>query len=194
MISKLQQLKNAVLSAQQSAIFGSPEDKVIQACVDYLEYKGYRVVSPKKFSRKIINTRDLVEYFYRLLNTRNPNNFATSYNEIRDMKVAKTFVEQRMKATGASKEHTLNECGEIIKVIFDNYDSFNFKYEINFSVLGQGNLKWVTDKAIQLMNKKLSVQEEEDAEALREKALSTYSEPAGFSDLDEILKRMEEGN
>ena len=108
------------------------------------------------------------------------------------MAVAKRFVESRIAVTGANKEYALNECGEIIRTIFDHYDDFNFKYDINFSIFGQGNLKWVTDRAIQLMNKRLEEKEEEDAEKLRQKALAHYEETTPATDLDDILKMMEE--
>jgi len=192
--SVLANLQEAVVASKQTNIFGSQDtdQKVKDACVDYLKFYGYHVAEPKVFHKKIKNTRDLVEYFYLRLNSRDSKKFATSYNASRDMAVAKRFVESRMAVTGAGKDYTLNECGEIIRTIFDNYKDFNFKYDINFSVFGQGNLKWVTDKAIQIMNKKLEKKEEEYAEVLRRRALAHYGEPAGFSDLDDILRNMEE--
>jgi hypothetical protein len=163
------------------------------ACADYLRYRGYTVVSPKKFVVSLKTTEDLVAYFYDLLNKRVPGEFNTSYNKIKDLSVAKRFIEDRMRVTGAQKSYALNECGEIVKTIFDNYDEFNFKYDIGFYALGQGNMKWITNKAIQIMNKKLRYKHEEEAEALRQKALDAYEgEAAGFDDLDSILKRMEE--
>lgn len=192
--SVLSNLQEAVIASKQTNIFGSQDtdQRVKDACVEYLKFHGYRVTEPKVFDKKINNTRDLVEYFYMRLNSMDSKKFATSYNKTRDMVAAKRFVESRMAVTGANKDYTLNECGEIIRTIFDNYKDFNFKYDINFSVLGQGKLKWITDKAIQLMNKKLEIKEEEYAEVLRQRALDHYEEPAGFSDLDDILRHMEE--
>lgn len=190
--SLMAKLKSSISMAQQTSIFGGSNTKVLENCVEYLRHYGYTVISPKKFEKQIKNSRDLIEYFYELLNRQTPGNYATSYNEVRDLKIAKSFVEGRMAASGTSKEYALNECGEIVKTIFDNYDEFNFKYQLNFSIFGQSKLKWVTDRAIQIMNKKLYEKEEEEAEVLRQKALDSYEDDHGFSDIDEILRRIEE--
>lgn len=190
--SLMAKLKASISLAQQNTIFGGSNDEILKNCVEYLRHYGYTVISPKKFGKKIKNSRDLIEYFYELLNRKTPENYATSYNEIRDLKVAKSFVESRMAVSGASKEYALNECGEIVKTLFDNYEEFNFKYQLSFSIFGQSKLKWVTDRALQIMNKKLYEKEEEEAEVLRQKALDSYEEDHGFGDIDDILRRIEE--
>jgi predicted RNA-binding protein with PUA domain len=96
-----------------------------------------------------------------------------------------------MAATGASKEYALNECGEIIRTVFEYEKEFKFKYAITFSVFGQDNLKWVTDKAIQIMNRNSQEKEEEDAEILREKVIAAQdTSDLGFNDLDDLLAEM----
>lgn len=191
----LKELKTAVKATEQTGIFasGDTEEKVMDVCVRFLRHKGYTVVVPKIFKRKMKSIDDLIRYFYLLANSKHPENYATSYNNSKDRSIAKQFVEGRMNITGAGKDYALNECGEIISTIFDNYDEFNFTYVLSFSIFGQDKLKWVTDRAIQIMNKKLQEQEEKEAEVLRQQALDAYAdEPAGFSDLDEIFKDMEE--
>lgn len=190
----LQELEAAIVASKQSTIFGTSntEERVLDSCVRYLRFKGYTVVSPKKFESKITSNDDLIEYFYRLLNRQNPEDYATSYDVNRDRGIAKRFIEERMEVTGASKEYALNECGEIIRTIFKHYDEFNFTHTLNFGIFGQNKLKWITDNALKIMNKQLRKEAEERTRVLRQKALSAYNEPAGYDDLDELLAKMEE--
>jgi hypothetical protein len=151
------------------------------------------VTVPQVFKHKINNVDDLIRYFYSLLNDKDSVRYTTSYNESKDRATAKRFVSNRMLATGTSKEYALNECGEIVSTVFKHEKEFKFKYDITFSIFGQDNLKWVTDKAIQIMNKNLQEKEEEEAEILREKAIATQDDSdLGFNDLDDLLAAMEE--
>lgn len=190
----LENLKGAIKSSEQSTIFNSnkTEEKILESCVQYLRYHGYTVVSPKVFVNKITSTDDLVAHFYRLLNNNHPDDFKTSYNVNKDRNIAKKFVESRMIATGASREHALNECGEIITTLFKHEEEFHFKYAIDFAIFGQDNLKWITDKTIQLMNENLKSEKEEYAVKLRNLAVEADTSPRGYNDLDELLRKMEE--
>ena len=188
-------IKVAVSSLDQNTIFESDfkEEKVEEACVAYLKFKGYRIGSPKKFSVIISDTKGLVTHFYNLLNSKHTEKHATSYDLHKDLSVAKRFVASRMEVTGAGKEYALNECGEIIRTIFEHEEDFNFKYNLDFGIFGQDKLKWVTDKALQIMNKKLVDRDKIKAKELRAKAREVDSESdMGFTDLDEILAKMEE--
>ena len=190
----IKKVKAAIIASEQVTIFNNDNciDKIIEESIRYLRFKGFKVVAPQTFKNKIKNIDDLIRYFYSLLNNKDSIRYTTSYNENRDRATAKRFVSNRMLATGASKEYSLNECGEIISTIFKHEKEFKFKYDITFSIFGQGNLKWVTDKAIQIMNKNLQEKEEEDAEILREKAIATQDDSdLGFNDLDDLIAAME---
>ena len=83
--------------------------------------------------------------------------------------------------------------GEIIKTIIGNEDKFKFKYNLSFSVFDQKKLKWVIDSAVQIMNKGLTLKEEEKAKILRRKAIELEDgEELGFKDLDELVAKLEE--
>lgn len=191
----LNEIKNAIVMSEQANLFklSNNEEKIEDACVKYLKFKGYKIATPKVFKVKIKDTNALIEYFYNLLN-KDLKEYTTSCNEIKDKSIAKRFVESRMEATGASKEYALNECGEIITTIFEHKEEFNFKYALSFSIFGQVNTKWITDKAIRIMNEKLRKKEEVRAEDLRNKVieLCQSEDDFGFNDLDDLLAKIEE--
>jgi hypothetical protein len=191
----IKKIKAAITASEQATIFNNDNciDKIVEESIRYLKFKGFKVVSPQVFKYKVNNVDDLIRRFYSLLNDKDSIRYTTSYNENKDRAIAKRFVSNRMLATGASKEYVLNECGEIINTVFKYEKEFKFKYDITFSIFGQDNLKWVTDKAIQIMNKNLQEKEEEEAEVLRKKAIATQdTDDLGFNDLDELLAKMEE--
>ena len=186
-------IKNAVINSEQTDIFGSKNDTLEEACSRYLMFKGYRVVSPKKFNYTIKKLDDLIHYFYSLHNNKHPEKFASSMDLGRDRATAKELVEARMIATGVGREYALNECGEIIKTIIDNEDKFKFKYNLSFSVFDQKKLKWIIDSAVQIINKDFTLKEEDKAKILRRKAIELEDdEELGFEDLDELVAKLEE--
>ncbi len=191
----INKLKAAITTSEQINLFSNNNgiDKIIEESIRYLRFKGFKVIEPKKFKNSINNIDDLIKYFYLLINSKHPDGYILSYNSGKDRAIAKRFVTNRMTATGSSKEYALNECGEIIRTVFEHEDEFKFKYAITFSIFGQDNLKWVTDKAVQLMNRGLQEREEEDAELLRKKVIAAQdTSDLGFNDLDDLLAEMEE--
>lgn len=187
-------IKTAIKSIEQSTLFNSDsEEKITEACVKYLKYIGFRVVSPKLFRTKIKNNDALIDYFYVLLTRKNPKDYVTSYNQARDRAVAKRFVEGRMAMTGTGNDYALNECGAIIATVIEHEDEFKFKFPLSFAIFGNNKLSWVTDKAVEILNRSLFEKEEEQTEKLREKAIESQgTDNLGFDDLDSILARIEE--
>lgn len=191
----INKLKSTIAMSEQATLFSNNNyiDKIIEDSISFLKYKGFRITSPKKFIHNLKSTDDLIKYFYLLLNSYHINCYMTSYNVSRDRVIAKNFITHRMNTTGASKEYTLNECGEIIRTVFEYEKDFHFKYLINFSIFGQKNLKWVTDKALQLINKNLQDKEEEEGNILRKNMIASQdTDNLGFNDLDELLAKMED--
>ncbi len=187
-------IKMAIKSLDQKTMFNTdPEAKIEEACAKYLKYRGFRVVEPKLFTAKIKSNDTLIEYFYDLLFRKHPKDHVTSYNQARDRAIASRFVEGRMVMTGASKEYALNECGAIIKTVIKNEEEFKFKFPLSFAIFGNNKLAWVTNKAVEILNRNLSKKEEKEAERLREKAIESQgTDDLGFKDLDDILARIEE--
>lgn len=191
----ISEIQISLAACEQSTLFGDPYENLELACVKFLKHRGYTVVIPKTFKTKIKTTQDLIELFYDRLNKMDVSNHKHSSTAGKDNAVAKRMLDGRMAATGASKEYSLGECGEIVNTLFDNLDKFNFKYSLSFSVFGQSKLKWVTDKIIDIMNEKKAKDNEKKAESIADEIIqNTDTSDLGFSDLDDILKRMEEEN
>lgn len=187
-------IKAAIKASEQVSIFDASDKElnIDNACIDYLKYKGYRIIAPKRFDVKIKNIDHLITYFYSRLNSKYKEGYTTSLNKAADRAIAKRFVDDRVAATGVCREYALNECAEIIKTVFDNEKEFNFKYEIKFSVFGQKNLKWVTDKAISILNRRVISKEEESIEKLQKKMIEAQgTEDLGYSNIDELLAKFE---
>ena len=192
-MSLIEDIKKSVEALNQKNLFGNSEEQLEKACVAYLKHKGYEVVAPKKFERTIKNLDDLVNYFYLLMNSKHPDFFASSYNINKDRAIAKKFVESRMSVKGTGKEYALNECGAIIKTVLDYEEEFNFKFTPTFSIFGQDKLGWVTNRAIEILNKKEVAKKEAHSEELRQQVIESQDmSDLGIGNLDEILARMEE--
>ena len=56
------------------------------------------------------------------------------------------FVKARM-VKGINRERAMDECAEMVEILFKYEERFKFKYPVvSIGILGQGKLKWVTDK------------------------------------------------
>jgi len=89
----------------------------------------------------------------------------------------------------------LDECAQIIKVIFDREPDFNFTIPLSFDIFGQQALGWITKKAIEFMNEERESKEQKHVEAIQEKYIEKYlkeygEESVGF-DVDELLKKLD---
>jgi hypothetical protein len=193
----ISKIKSTATMAEGKPLFGDPKGDLETACVDYLKYRGYHVVKSDKYAKSSVkNLQDLISLFYGLLSTKlDKAKRHDSYRNpmVRDLATAKRFVKSRMEANGVSEDLALNECANIIKTVFKHYHEFNFKYDVSFSIFGQQNLAWVTEKAIQILNRKIKEEVADRAEARRQEAIATHhSDQLGFDDLDEILKVIKE--
>jgi hypothetical protein len=188
-------IRKALISEEQNSLFGNKDNISLEkACVDFLKNIGYKVVKPIKDPKNYVKDLDtLIDFFYNRLNSNHPRHINVYRNLGRDRKIAGKFLENRIKATGCSSKTALKECGEIIRTIFDHEDKFNFDRQIRFEFLGQENMGWVTDKAIQILNNNMTEKEDLEAEIIckniTNKEIQNYK--IGYN-LDEILKNMED--
>lgn len=193
----IKKLKDALASFDNGDFLKSPKEKkdsVLSACIELLSEEGYKVVKREKPRYNIRNCDDLIHLFYAFLEYKHPE-FACNFRDLnRDRKIAKLFIEERAGINKTSKNAALAECAEIITTIFKHEDEFKFKIPLTFGILGQKNCGWITDKAIQIINKeKLNRNEERRATLIESYEKSYESEPDGFGDLNEILKTVQGG-
>ena len=189
----IEKLRVAVLKSDQSNIFiGSNTTKLKDACIDYLKFSGYKVIKVPKCARPVESLNDLIDFFYSTFESKHPGSIMYYKNGSEDSNIAKLFVESRMKVSDISKKEVFNECAEIIRIIFNHEEEFNFKHRITFKILGQNKSVWITDKAIQIMNRGLDIKKEELAEEMREEMIDAQDKKdLGFGDLQEILDKLE---
>ena len=154
-----------------------------------------KIIKPVVNVRNVKTSDELICFFYNRLDSRYPECVSSYRNVVKDRVTAKRFVEARMKASDINKKEALNECVEIVKAIFDYESEFHFKYEINFKIFGQDKLGWVTDKAIQIINRESKYKREDMAEKRAEEMIRAQdTSNLGFDNLQEILDKLEKKN
>ena len=190
----IKKLKKALASFDNGDFLTSEKERkssVINACIELLSEEGYKVVEREKPRYNIRNCDDLIHLFYAFLEYKHPELVHNFRDLIRDRKIAKLFREERARLNNISKAMALTECAEIITTIFEHEDEFSFRIPLTFGILGQKNCGWITDKAIQIINrKKLDVNNER-----RDALLASYeevydTEDVSFGNTDEILKKL----
>jgi len=197
-------IKKAAEDLEQPAIFESIKDfsPLTKACKKFLENMGYKTVRFYSTYTKVKTLEGLIELFDGRMQRHHPNLIPhyRNYNNDEDNKdrfIAKKFVESRMIAGDLSEEQALLECAEIILTVFEYESDFSFRIPLTFGVFGQTNLGWVTDKAIQIINKekakKDDIRAKEAQEACIKATIKEYGDSGRF-DLDKIIKNMEEHN
>jgi len=188
------QLENA-LNVVQNA--GYRLAKTREDTRDLAIENGYKVSDPLTVNDKVINITDLRNYFYMRLWRHYPNqqSYHIEGNIRNEMRAFKLFVESREK-TGLNRFNAIQECVEIIDVIFDHANKFKFNKPIDLRVLGQGKAGWITHKAILIMNDEHQKSREKEIKEMIDKhdeeVEIDLDEKA--NELDMLLAKMEANN
>jgi hypothetical protein len=203
MSKSLENLKKAIKSLDEVNLFGDSDSLSIDlACVEYLREKGYKIVEPfsYKFSKaRLKKSSDLIELFYKLRQWYHPD-YLNKYrrNTAADQMIAKRFVESRMEADNLSKEEALLECAEIINTIFEFEADFKFEFSLDFGIFGQDALKWVTEKAISILNHRDKLRAKRVHEKLHKKLEDMYDSEddaeIGYKNLSTLAQKIEKEN
>lgn len=189
-------IRKAILTFDQTNLFTDANaPQLIEACIEYLRSSGYKVIKLPKYRYSVKSLKDLIDFFYSMLELKHPEYIVYYKNGSNDRTLAKLFVESRIKISDISKKEAFNECAEIIRTIFNYEEEFKFKQKITFKILGQSKSVWITDKAVQIMNRGLDIRKEELAEKTREKMINAQgTKDLGFDDLQGILDKLEKDN
>jgi hypothetical protein len=183
-------------------LFASPEEREEQRIGEYKDYlisKGYRVKDPPENQKFNIKTLDeLIEFFYSRMSLKHKELKYVSRRKAMDRKIMSDFVKSRM-AKGINKERAIDECAEMIDILFRHEKKFKFKYPVlSVGILGQKNLSWVTEKIEDFMNSeriKARIKERQAYRANLEKRQDVEMEEESLTqedDLTKILTEMEE--
>lgn len=171
----LSEMQKLVSASQQGDMFGDKQALIktsVEACAKFLKGQGFSIREPMAYPDKIIKLDDLLTVFYESVRGLYPSNFVPYYNMKKDRTLAKRFVENRMEHDGVDRINALQQCGLIIQAVFDHPEVFKFDTPPTFGIFGQNEMGWVTERAIQLMNKKVA----KDVAFATERAVNKMSE------------------
>jgi hypothetical protein len=180
-------------------LFASPEEREAQRIGEYKDYlisKGYRVKDPPENSKFIIKTLDeLIEFFYSRMSLKHKELKYVTRRKAMDRKIMSDFVKSRM-AKGINKERAIDECAEMIDILFRYEEKFKFKYPVlSVGILGQKNLSWVTEKIEDFMNSeriKARIKERQAYRANLEKRQDVEMEEESLIQEDELTRLLAE--
>jgi len=169
----------------QLDIFKSDVDRAKKILKDH----GYKVRDPKK--KYITPVSKLISYFYQRLSFIKGIDYY-SKREGKDRSIAKELL-SRFLEEGCPQESVLDRAFEVINYLILNEDKVGIRFPItDMSVLGQGNMKWVTDKTIMLITLEKEARFEMDRNRLsKELEKKTYrvDYESKLEELNEILRR-----
>lgn len=195
----LGEMQELIVASQQGDLFGNKEmfaEQSTKVCIEFLKGQGYSVRPPMGYPVKITKLDGLITMFYsHLRNIYEPHLLPYS-NDKKDRAVAKAFVEGRVKADMISRNAALQQCALIIRTIFRHPEIFKFKTPPTFGILGQKEMGWITDRAIQLINKEIAKDKEISLERavdeMTERIEKNYQMGYSLDELTAIQKRQEE--
>jgi len=173
----------------------SEEESRIDAAKKILMEAGYRISPPLVVDSKIDSVQKLLNYFYMRLDAKHPSNKQSLRSTVFDLGIMSKFVQSQ--CSGTSYATAIQTCVSLINVLFDYEHEFNFKYPISdVGILGQGKMAWVTAKAFTILSAKQTALLEQSSVQKCKDIEESYavSSDAISSDLDEMLKNMEENN
>jgi len=195
----LGEMQRLIVSSQQGDLFGNKAalaTKAEKVCVAYLKGQGYSVGPPYEYPIEIESLDVLISTFYSFMRNIYPKQMWSYPNKKQDRAIAKAFVENRMAAGGIDRKTALKQCGLIVKVVFNRSDVFKFDSAPSFGIFGQGNMAWVTERAVQIINKELAKEEATRTERAVDKMTAriekTYKTGHSLEDLLAISKRLED--
>lgn len=150
-VKSLQEALNIAL--QQSFL---PDDykrkALISGCKNFLELNGHVVQEKSSFYGVVINNKQLISYYYNKL--KNFSDIMPLTDLKKDALIAKSFIGRLSTDYDLNYAQALALGVEIIEVLFSRIDEFNFTNKVyaSFSIFGQDHMRWITDKAISIIN------------------------------------------
>lgn len=164
---------------------------LVKACSALLESQGCMVRNRPAVAGIVTNNKSLIQHYYSGLQFFFPN-LIPIIDEIKDETIAKQFVGTMMRNYSLNHKDALVMCSRIQSVVLRQNDKFNFTENIfqSYSIFGQAEMKWVTNKALSILN---SVQYNEEklifkADELARRYLEEHKPDLGFENLEELTK------
>jgi hypothetical protein len=128
-------------------------DNLVRCCIDILKDCGYIIKIPAKNVSNVTNMNDLILHYYTRLDRFYPN-IRPNRDEKKDRKIGSDLIKRIKNDFNLEYKSALLEAVKIIDIILANPDRFEIEHGMvgSFSILGQGKMKWLTDKAISALN------------------------------------------
>ncbi len=187
----LNNLKTALLTLDNVKLFGAEETsykEIEYSCVQYLKFIGYKVAKRPEF-KTIIKIEDLVTYFYTLMDYYHSEFCSLTSSRKKDIAIISNFVNYRKDELGCSTTSAINECALIITTIIQNEKELGLDRQIGIWVFGTAKCKWITDKAISLLNDNYTRQNEAVVYAKAQLFAKQHTNESLGYDIKEIKKR-----
>ena len=187
----LDEVQKLITASQQGNLLCDKSELTknsIELCVKFLRGQGYSIGSPNSYPIQITKLDELIATFYGFMRSIYPKQMWSCPNEKQDRAIAKSFVEARMEADGISRQTALEQCGLIVKTVFNRSDVFKFETAPTFGIFGQAAMAWVTERAVRLINDQIAKEEaiktEKEVNEMTERIEKKYTN-VGYS-LDEL--------
>lgn len=194
----IRDIKKLLSDTQQTQLFGEEVHYTHLESLfkEFLEQSGYLVLKVVKSPLKITKERDLIEYFYAMLNLYSPGLLRPDelVHRDRDLSLAKFMVKNRMEKMGCSKETALQICAEIITYLIKFEDYYRLSYPVTgFNVFNKKSIDWLYNRT-QIIKENpytYSVDKnfDKDVERFTEKAIQEYGEDYFSFDLEDDYER-----
>ena len=193
----LGEMQKLITASQQGDLFGNKDvfiDKSVRICEEFLKASGFSVRRPMNYPNKIKKPDDLIKLFYMLVEKNHEDYLSVSSNTSRDRAIAKAFVKHRIEDGNLDYNTALQQCGMIITQVFKRTDVFKFDTAPSFGIFGQGDMAWVTERAVQLINEDIKKEKEifhkQTIDRMTEE-LEKESSGISLEELEKIRARME---
>ena len=192
----LNEMEKCLVATMQPNILGPNFKSIDELCVEWLKARGHSVRPPMGHPVKITKLDELISMFNGFLDNTYDRHLLPYSNEKKDRAIAKAFVENRMNHDKISYETALEQCGLIIQIIFTRKDIFRFETPPTFSIFGQAEMGWVTDRAVQLINQAITKDITTETERAVDKMTKEIEEKCqmgrSLAELQEISKKLED--
>lgn len=194
-MGKMQRL---IVASEQGDLFGDKSalvKKSTDLCADYLKGQGYSVGKPHEYPIPINTLDELISTFYSFMRNIYPTQMWSNPKKKQDRAIAKAFVEGRMEQGGLDRKTALKQCALIIKTVFSRSDIFKFDTAPTFGIFGQGEMAWVTERAVQIINKQIVKEEaarnEKEIEEMTARIERDYNMGYSLEELEAMSKNLE---
>jgi len=167
------------------------DEERIEEYTAFLRENGFIVIPPSSLDTTSVKTpTSLVDLFYSMLQYHNQKrviHYAKATKK--DIGLAKSFLKHRQDVCG-NKKQALRECALIVKCVVENEELFTFSEPIHsFACFGSDTMKWVSDRAISILNGENYEANERDYEVFMAE-LGEQQEKESLNCLDDRIKEL----